>query len=290
MRIKGEHFLYLIFLFSYLFATPQVFALESTTTGFIPGQIWYSKDPLVEGDTVNVYTAIWNNNSTSLSSKVEFYDKNVLLGSREVVVPAMKLQEVSVSWKVTSGDHSISAKIISPSIVTSGKKQVITLDNNLTSASRKFVPVVLNTAEGTPASSSDVLKSQLDKATSSLDNILPPSISTPVSENINIVENFRETTLDKVTQSKLSTQKKIEALDKITENSKSTDDKKVTAKDTAEKKVNMSDATEKPISYIKIFLLSILSFILGSKFIFYSLIIVLLFFIVRGIYHKIRNR
>lgn len=278
---------FVFFIIIYFVFTPLQYSLGATTsTGFIPGQIWYSKDPFVEGDIVKVYTALWNSSSSSLSAKVEFYDKNVILGSRDVVVPALKLQEVSVSWKVTAGDHLISAKIIAPSITTSGKKEIVTVTNVTTDTDKRFVPVVLTTIEGKLATSTDLLKSQLDKATSSLDGIVPTSISTPISSNVSAVDSFRVDSLKKITETKL------EAKDKIAElNNKSniTIDKTSGRAVSTQKNVNVADATEKPITYLKLTFFSILAFIFGSKLVFYAIIAFLIFLVIRYIYRKIRR-
>lgn len=262
------------------------YSLEASSfTGFIPGQIWYSKDPLVEGETVKIYTALFNNDDSSLSAKVEFYDKNVLLGSRDVVVSSMNIEDVSISWKVTSGDHLISAKIISPSITTGGKKKIITVENDITETNRKFVPVVLTTIEGKPATSTDVIKSQLDKATSSLDSILPNSISSPVSKNLGVVENLRVDTLEKIIETSSEAKNKIDELNNITNNVNSNkSDGKIVANNN---NTGIVSATEKPITYLKLIFFSILSFVFGNKLVFYLLIILTLFFIIRGIYRKI---
>jgi len=292
--------IFLVLIFVSLFFCNEVQAVDLGTTGFIPGSIWYSKDPLVEGDTVKVYTALWNNSETSLSAKIEFYDKNVILGTRDIVVPASSLKEVYISWKVTSGDHLISAKIISPSITASGKKQVVMLDNITTSVSKKFVPVVINTIEGTPATSSDIIKSQIDKATSSLDNILPTSISEPMTENAGVVDSFRIDTLKKIEDTKTLAKTTIEAIKKVEDAASSLNsntstgnqDKAIKEKTTLVKNNNMGieEATEKPIAYLKLFFFSVLSFIFGSKIVFYLLLLFIVFFVLRSIYRRIRNR
>lgn len=285
---------YYIFLFAFLIFIPIHHSIGATTTGFIPGQIWYSKSPLVEGETVKIYTALFNGGTSSLTAKVEFYDKNVLLGARDVVVPSMRVGDVSVSWKVTAGDHLISAKIISPSIISGGKKEIVMIDNNLTETDRKFVPVVLTTIEGKPATSTDVLKSQLDKATSSLDSIVPGSISTPISENVSIVDSFRINTFDKISTTRLETQNKINELNGSTivvkQPNSNTPVRNINSKPQTEVKVGISEATDKPIAYLKLFFFSILSFIFGSKFVFYTIILILIFVIIRSIYRKVRNR
>lgn len=273
----------IFFIVLYFIFAPFHYSLGATNSGFIPGQIWYSKDPFVEGDTIKIYTAVWNNDTSSLNAKVEFYDKNVILGTREVSVPASNLMDVSISWKVTSGDHSISAKIISPTITASGKKQNVTLSNNTTETDKRFIPVVVKTSNGDTATSSDIIKSQVDKATSSLDSILPDSISSPITDKVDTVDEFRSSTAQKLSTSKLETEKKISELKKE-ENSKSK------INNSSQSKESIDDATEKPIAYLKLIFLSVLSFIFNSKIVFYLLIILILFLIIRSVYRRIKNR
>lgn len=290
-----------LFLIIYVLGFACFASAATSTTGFIPGQIWYSKDPFIEGDTVKIYTALWNNGTTPLSAKVEFYDKNVILGTRDITVPASKLQEVYVSWKVTAGDHLISAKIISPSVTLSGKKETVSLSNNMTEVDKRFVPVVVNTMDGTPASSADIIKSQVDKATSAVGDILPESISTPAGESVSAVDSFRVDTLKTISEAKDAAEKKIEELKKAESSNTTVDSKNVTKTGTSNTKntttgkvsagkVGVEDATEKPITYLKFFFLSILSFIFGSKIVFYLLIALVIFFLLRFIYRKIRRR
>lgn len=284
---------YLIFfIILYLSFVSPIEATAIKTTGFIPGQIWYSKDNITEGDTVKIYTAIWNNSTLPLSAKVEFFDQNVILGTRDIVVPSLQLKETSVSWEVTSGDHLISAKIISPNVTISGKKEIAIVSNVLTSTDRKFIPKVLNTIEGIPASSSDVLNSQLDKATASLNSIIPVSISSPISSNIGTVDSFRMNTLKSISETKAEAEKKISDLNNQLTNEKSTivDGKVLSTKIVVPQSKGIDNATEKPIAYIKLFLFSVLSFVFGSKIVFYILIILVLFFTIRGIYRKIKNK
>jgi len=281
---------YLIFfILIYLFSTLCVSAAETTSTGFIPGQIWYSKDTIIEGDTVNIYTAVWNNAASSLSAKVEFYDQNVILGTRDVVVGPQQLKEVSVSWKVTAGDHVISAKIISPSITVSGKKQTITVNNTLTETSRKFIPVVIKTINGDPATSTDIIKNQIDKATSGIEGILPESVSTPLTKNLDVVSSFREDTYTSISKMKDETKQVIESLsakeEKVAIPSKDKNNTKVTTVT----KMSTDDAVKKPIAYVKLFFLSILSFIFGSSIVFYVLLLLVIFLIIRWVYGRIRR-
>src|ERR1035437_6296774 len=142
-----KYFLFSLIILSTVLAVPA-YALDSVNSGFIPGQIWYSKATLVEGDTVNIHTAIWNGEKNPLLAKVEFYDKNVILGERDVTLAASELKDISIPWKITSGDHVISAKIISSLATVSGKSEKIVLDRTVTSNDRQFVSVVVNDQSG----------------------------------------------------------------------------------------------------------------------------------------------
>ena len=281
-----KYFIY--FILVYFIFTPSVYALDLTATGFIPGQIWYSKDSFVEGDSVDIHTAVWNNNSYPLSVRVQFYDGNVLLGYRDVSIPSLQLKDVSINWKVTSGDHSISAKIISPVIMSSSGEETAVLVHTLTGTDNKFIPILISTANGQPATSSDIIQSQIDKATSSLSSILPDSVSNPLTSNLGVVDNFRASTSKTINDIKNQTQSKIDALNK--QDSANSVSKKVNGKVVVTpNKAGTTDATEKPIAYIKLFFLGVLSFVFGSKIIFYLLIVLVLFYIIRGIFRKIRN-
>lgn len=274
--------IFLIIILSFAFIVPHSYASVTANTGFIPGQIWYGKVPLVEGDTVNIYTAVWNNNVDPLSIKVEFYDKNVILGSRDVTVSQNQLKDVFIPWKITSGDHTISAKITSSSITTSGKKENITINNSVTTEDKQFVPVTIKTSDGTSTSTSDIIQNGVEQVSLKINDVLPTSISTPILNSLGVVDKFRDSNYVKVNDAKIATQKELDSL-----NSNTTSKSQVSSKTTQKP---LEDATQKPIAYIKLFLFSVLIFILSNKIVFYGLLVIIIFLIFRAIYRKIRNR
>jgi hypothetical protein len=265
---------FIILVLSFIIFSPNVFAAISN--GFILDQIWYSNNSPKEGDTVNIYAAIWNGNTTTLSAKVEFYDKNVILGTRDVTVPSQKLVDVSVSWKVTGGDHSISAKIISSTLNTSsGKKETVILEDSATSTNKKFVPIVVKEEEGKSSTNSDLVKDELNKVTDKIDSVLPESVSNKVSTGVNFLEGFRDETLLKIIDNKKATEEKLSEYKDFADGTKDE---------------NMESATERPIAQVKLFFLKALKFIFSNKIIFYGLLIFIIFYFIRGVYRKIRNR
>jgi len=274
-----KYFLSLLIIFSIFFSLP-VYAEVSAVSGFIPGQIWYSKDKLIEGDTVNIHTAVWNGESNSLSVKVEFYDKNVVLGDRDVVLNALELKDVYIPWKVTSGDHVLSAKIISSAVTVSSKKEKVILTRIATSNDKQFVSVVVKNNLGESVSETDLLKNQINKTSAEINSIVPEKVSTSISDGFTVLDNFRDKTFTQVTAVKDETQKEINLIKS---------EEKTVAK-TLDEKSNIEDAVKKPIAYIKLFLFTFLSFIFGNKIVFYGILVIVVFFILRFIYRKIRNR
>lgn len=277
-----KYFIFLFILVSFIFSS-QTFAEVPGKSGFIPGQIWYSKDTLTEGDTVNIHTAVWNSEKNSLSAKVEFYDKNVILGTRDIVLASSELKDVYVPWKITSGDHIISAKIISSTMTTSGKNEKIVLNKVLTSSDKQSVSAVSKNDDSTKASEGDSLKTEIDKVNSNINNIIPASVSSIVSDNFSILDSFRDQTSLEINTTKNETQKEIDSIDS------SKKEVKPLSK-TVYQKNNIEDMVQKPIAYIKLFLFSVLSFIFSNKIIFYGVLTLVLFYIIRFIYRKIRNR
>jgi hypothetical protein len=271
-----------IYSFFILFLTPLTFTYgaETINSGFIPGQIWYSSEELIEGQTVNIHTAIWNGDKNSLTAKVEFYDKNVILGSREITVNSLELKNVSVPWKITSGDHVISAKVASSSSLISGKKEIINLKQGETEADKQSIPVFARDEKGNIISSNGIVKDQLNKTSSKIGSILPDKVNNNISNIFAKIEKFRQTSSLGLTESKKDAQKEIDLMK--SENKDNVENIK--------QKENIEDGIKKPISYIKLVLLTILVLIFASQIIFYGLLVLIIFFILRFIYRKIRNR
>lgn len=274
--------IFLTILFTFLIVNTAI-AADTSNTGFIPGQIWYSVDPLMEGDTVKIYTAVWNGDTNPLEATVEFYDKNVILGSRSVSVPKETTQNVSINWKVTSGDHVISAKIIGSKIIESGKSHPVVLTRNATDEDRLFVPKVLEQLDGTPVTTNIALKSKLDETKANISNILPDSISKPVSNTMGGLDSFRDETYTKIVALKGDTQKTIDNL-----NNPKNQVKPEQVKNTKNIETKSLGGADKPVAYVKLFLLSVVGFLFGSPFVFYIAIGVLIFLLIRSIYRKLK--
>jgi len=266
---------YLIFtIFSILLSLP-VCADVFAASGFVPKQIWYSKENLVEGETVEVHTAIWNGESKSFLVKVEFYSGTTILGDREVTIGPSELKDVYVLWKVTAGEHVISAKIVSSEVVVSGKKENITLRYTKTSTDKQNVLAKEVEEKGTDE------EYRVGDIVSVAPNILPANVDKTIAKSYNTVDNFRNETSVKLDKSKEEAKLEIAKIQKEDTSNRSGLDVK---------KSNTEDAIKKPLAYVKLFLTSILSFIFGHKVVFYGLLAVVIFYLFKIVFKAIRNR
>src|ERR1035437_2096929 len=100
-----KYILILSFLILILFPLYKISA-QTSNVGFIPANIWYSKDPFEEGDKIKIYTLVFNPDSRELSGTVLFFDDTVFLGKQDFVVPAKGVKTISIDWTVIAGDHT----------------------------------------------------------------------------------------------------------------------------------------------------------------------------------------
>jgi len=182
-----------IFLFSLAFI-PAITLAQESNAGFVPSNIWYSKDPFTEGDKIKIYTLIFNPESAQMSGSVSFFDKNVLLGKKDFTVPANGVRDVSVEWTATAGSHVIFGRIENARFLVSGKYEAARLDRTVTEESRRTVSKkVIESKEDTTSDSVP----QTDKFIQNLilENT-PEFIANPVISAANGIENFRQNRAD----------------------------------------------------------------------------------------------
>jgi len=136
----GKIFLALLFVlmpfsFSYAADTPI------KNAGFVPANIWYSKDPFFSGDTIRIYTIIFNGSSYDLEGVVEFLDNGVSVGKTNFSLSGGgRVRDLWVDWKATEGRHVMTARIVGATAsLAGGAKRSITLDNAETGKSERAV-------------------------------------------------------------------------------------------------------------------------------------------------------
>ncbi len=283
----------ILFIFILIFNINSAFAAVIDTAGFIPGQIWYSKENPNEGEKINIYTVVWNGGGNDLTVRIEFYDKNVILGTRDIVIQKEQIKEVSIPWKVTAGDHVISARIVSSTIALNGKKEDIKLINSITTEDHKFIPAVIKNVNGDSVTSSDLIKNEVSITTAKISDFIPNSVSESVTKNVDKIENFRDATLIKINYEEDHAKKELINFNNLEgkgNESLNTDSFTKTGTKTSVIVSPNKNLVEKPLTYLKIYTLTLCGYIFSHKVIFYGLLIIILFNILRFVYHKIKYR
>ena len=79
--------------------------------GFPTSSLWLSKTELTDGESVTIYTVIYNSSDAALVGEVEFLVDGTLIGTKGVEAKAGTTQIVSENWTAAEGSHAFSAHL-----------------------------------------------------------------------------------------------------------------------------------------------------------------------------------
>ncbi|MDP3958436.1 MAG: Ig-like domain-containing protein [bacterium] len=254
----------LLILFLVLFPLFPPVQAETTVenAGFAPQSIWYSKDPFFAGERVTIHTIVVNSGSVELSGTVEFYDGETLLGRASVTVPpGGSFAEASVPWKVTEGRHTIFALLKDVKV---GGNVSVALENSRTGESEKFVAAAK--AAAATSTALGYVEEKLAAAKSYAEEKLPA----PVVEAGNAAAAKLEAA--RATGQSWADAENEKAKEIIREMNE--------AKPSAAYTTG-STALKKPFAYAREFFTSLLGSVFANAYIFYGVLLILLFFVLR---------
>lgn len=267
MRLK-YFFLFFVCMFSFVgIALAQTKVVENS--GFVPGNLWFSKTPSTVGETVKIYTMVWNGSSDDVSGTVSFFDNDTLIEKQSFILAGAGSSKIlSVSWKVGEGYHKIYAQITESSGGARGTKaSQVSLEYGKTSEAEQFIGAPTPKGSGATTTAANFVDQKIDYAKGYAENNLPKPVVDVTKATASTTESAREG-IKSWSDAQISGLKKSMDL-----NSK--------------KPVSGGGFDIKgPLSYVELFLLSILSFITGSIWICYGLFVVVTFFILRFIKRK----
>ena len=79
--------------------------------GFAEQSIFLSRSPVVEGDTVRIYSIVTNTTGTTFSGRVVIQEGTQTIGTVPVSLAAGATETASVSWAPTAGSHTVVAEL-----------------------------------------------------------------------------------------------------------------------------------------------------------------------------------
>ncbi|OGI68916.1 hypothetical protein A3A05_01485 [Candidatus Nomurabacteria bacterium RIFCSPLOWO2_01_FULL_41_12] len=252
---------------------------QATNAGFVPGNIWYSIDPFEEGDRVKIYTVLFNPDQREFSGTVIFFDKATFLGKKEFAVGSRGVKDISIDWTATVGDHTIFAKIENAKfLISTGKYEEVYLFGNQTEESKRNVSkkIIPKTPAATDNGSKEGILEASSKSIENLGKLIegktPDIVGKSIISTSNTIESFREN------------------IGNFSENSKEEIKKElaeIKSEKTGSENAGSANKLEKPFKYVKLFLLSLVSFIFNNKFVFYGLSVLIAFFLLRYIWRLV---
>ena len=281
----------IFFLGSALFFTLpiQPALAQSSNAGFVPANIWYSQDPFEEGDEVKIYTVIFNPDSRQLSGSVIFFDNSVFLGKKDFTAEAKSVKDVYLDWTATAGEHSIFGKIENAKfLISPGKYEEVYLAENETSksartVSKKIIPKTADTeTDTTPSPIFNIVNAVTSEPLKDIGGIIgnntPEFIARPVLAAADVIEEARSDAGAALETKKEEVKEDIRTLnEKVGE------------------PVPESGSTEaepsqllKPFKHTELFALALLSTTFNNKFIFYPVLALVIFFLLRYLVKRVR--
>ena len=280
----------IIFLIFSILPINKIFA-QIPNVGFVPGNIWYSKDPFEEKDKIKIYTFVYNSDERELSGTVVFFDKTTLLGKKDFTLGGKTAGDVSIDWTVSAGDHTVFGKIENAKfLISHGKYEEVFIAYNETEKSSRTVSkkiTIGQTDNNTNSISniSDTISNSISNIKNTVEEKTPDFITKPINSTTNVLEEFRQNANITSDIKKEEIKKEIESL----YSTKDISDKKVIldSKSSLDSKTTLPTYIIKPFKYVELFFLTIFSYITNNKIIFYGVFIVLVFFILRFIWKKI---
>jgi len=93
----------------------------AANVGFVPSTgLWFSRTSFLPGETISVYTVIFNNDYYGLDGTVVFYDNNNVIGAVSVKnLSEESAKQLKVLWQPVAGEHALSARFTSATVVDS---------------------------------------------------------------------------------------------------------------------------------------------------------------------------
>ncbi len=265
--------------------------LSIKNSGFVQASIWYSKDLFFAGETVRVYTIIFNGSAYGLTGNVEFLDNGAVIGKTNFSLSGNgRVQDVWVDWKTAPGAHTIIARLVNVIADGPNGKQSVSLDNAETGKSERIVDV-------DPAIIAAQSKAQVQKVTdvgnqalgkidgviNTVNTSIPMPIKESVSASANTLETFRKSMVHQLQIAKENKSKEIAAM-KTTATGTSASKKSAGFFDT------VSGSAKKPFAYAVLVVLTLLQYFFQWQILFYGIILYAIYRLIKWGAKRVRNR
>ncbi len=153
-------------------------ALAAVPAGFAPGPVWLSQNAPLSGNTVRIYTVVYDGSTTAIEGSVTFKIDGTSVGSSPFSLEPGESAIESVSWTATEGIHQVSAEITSA--IDKKTKEAATIEHTTTTilsvtvgpeAPKAPALEAIDTAQSAVASSTPVVAGVVAATTATTESI-----------------------------------------------------------------------------------------------------------------------
>lgn len=266
MEIKRINIITIITILVFIFIPSLSFAEDTVikNAGFAPGNIWFSQNDFAPGDTVKVYTILWNGGKETITGEVVFYDNADVIARVAFSLSSLGTKIASADWKISDGYHKVYAVVGTSKIGTNGA----TLEYAKTEESEHFIGAPIKSTSPT-TTAQQIINEKVNFAKEYAVENLPEPVTETTKSFFGKVEPIRTSVKTWTDNTSVDVRKDIEKLDEKIKNN--------------EGKTDVWSMVKKPLDYVYIFILTIIGLILGNSIIFYTISFVIIFLFLRFI-------
>lgn len=171
LRCNGKIYRLAILALFLLLAIPSISRAESgLSAGFAPQSIWISRTHVIAGESVNIFTVLYNSSENTVAGEIIFTLDNSSIGTKEFTLNPGEAQTVFLPWVAKAGNHSISARIENALVANTNTKTSV-----LNQATGNITVSV--EAPPPPSPSAQVLNSAVTAITSGVASSAPAVMS-----------------------------------------------------------------------------------------------------------------
>lgn len=303
-----------ILVLMFFLAPVPLLAQEVSSAGIPKDLIWFSKSPFYAGDTVNVYTIVYNSTPYQFTGIMELHDGNRVLGKQGFIVgPFGTSATVAIPWRVTVGNHDLSMTVANGVFTFDGKvvSHVGTIDVQ-SGKVELFTEMPPATVMSVSSTTTQMSSNQTSASTSIISSIafpiterIPEPIVSAAIPVLGHLEQFRVAQANRAARAIQSYEEAIvgavgtRAEDTSTSTGIRLDkwggvvDDRINGTSTVKTRAQMkgwdlilhgtsgADIVRTPFQYLKLFFTLIFSFIINHVFIFYLVLLLLVYKIIR---------
>lgn len=258
-------------------------------SGFVPGNLWFSKVPTAVGEKVQVYTLVWNGSTDDISGTVSFFDNDAVISKQDFVLAGSGSTKIlSTTWAAGEGYHKIYAQITDSQGGPRGSKAVsVSLRYAKTVEEEHFVsaPVAPKaTSSGVTGMVSNIASNIVDQKVDYATGYLEANLPTPVVGATKAVTSGLESVR---TSAQAWTGNEISKLKSGLASTTSKEKKDDALADKTDAETSDSGfSVEGPFKYAALAFLSAGNYIFGNGWLFYGLGLIIIFFIFSFIKRK----